>query len=45
MLPPLRRFTFRQIAPGLWGAFIGFQCIAAAGSEEAVRALVADRHR
>lgn len=41
----VRQFTYREIEPGTWGAFIGFQCVATAASEEAVRALVAERHR
>lgn len=39
------RFEYRQISDDLWGAFIGFQCVATASTEQAVRALVADRHR
>lgn len=45
MLPFVRRISYRLIKPGLWGAFVGFQCIATAGSEDAVRQLVQDRHR
>lgn len=44
-LPLLRRFEYRQISSDLWGAFIGFQCVATASTEQGVRALVADRHR
>lgn len=43
--PFSRVFTFREISPGTWGAFIGFQLVAEGPNEEAVRALVADRHR
>ena len=44
-LPLLRRFEYRQISADLWGAFIGFECVATGPTEQAVRALVADRHR
>lgn len=40
-----RSFTFREISPGRWGAFVGFQLVAEGPSEEAVRQLVMDRHR
>jgi hypothetical protein len=45
LVPFVRRFTYREIEPGKWGAFIGFQCVATAGTEEAVRSLVSERHR
>lgn len=45
LVPFVRRFTYREIEPGKWGAFIGFQCVATGPTEDAVRALVADRHR
>lgn len=44
-IPFSRSFTYREIETGKWGAFIGFQCVATAATEEAVRALVAERHR
>lgn len=44
-VPSSRSFSYREIEPGKWGAFLGFQLVATGPSEEAVRALVADRHR
>ncbi|SCB30368.1 hypothetical protein GA0061101_106100 [Rhizobium lusitanum] len=45
LVPFVRRFTYREIEPGKWGAFVGFQLVATAGTEDAVRALVSERHR
>lgn len=45
LLPRSRIFVYREIEPGKWGAFVGFQLMATAATEEAVRALVAERHR
>lgn len=44
-IPFSRLFTFREIGDGKWAAFIGFELVATAGSEQAVRDLVAQRHR
>jgi len=40
-----RAIGYRQIDENTWGAFVGFQCIATAPTEQAVRDLVSSRHR